>query len=715
MRRMTVGGLILMLAGCNGQAPTNVVAEQVAQYPDTRVDVVTDHYHETSVDDPYRWLEGLDTPEVAEWVTAQNRLSADWLARFAPQAELRPVVERAIRYQRWGHPVRRGDRYFYSYSDGVKNQPVVYVTADLDEVGEVLLDPNGLSDDGTKALTGYETSKDGRYFAYGVSDGGSDWRSWHILNVETGRHEDEVLDGIKFSEVSFAADGSRFYYSRYPEGADGRPDDQRQVVVYSHRMGTPQADDERIFAIEDHPTRNPYATVSDDGDYLIIGVFDGFDANGTYYLPLQEGKPSTMEAPIRLIDDWDARYEFLGNHGSVFYFFTDQGATRGRVIAVDTRTPARDAWTEVVAETADTLESASYVGGHFVLSYLRNAHAHVVVIDRVGNTSATPTLPGLGTVTGFGGVANDPITFFTYEDYGTRETVFRYDVSTNELQQFGRRAQAADGPTIVTEQVFIKAENGVEVPAFLVRRADVEPNGQLPTLLYGYGGFNIALTPSYGAMSRAWVESGGLFVSANLRGGGEYGKQWHAAGTKTNKQNVFDDFIAVAEWLISAGYTRPANLGIMGRSNGGLLVGAALTQRPDLFGVALPAVGVLDMLRYHTASANARAWSSDYGLSENPEEFDALFAYSPYHRLRAACYPPTLVTTADRDDRVVPWHSYKFAARLQAGQACPSPTLIMIETRAGHGAGKPIDMVVDDYTAQLSFAAWALGLSANGK
>jgi prolyl oligopeptidase len=719
MQQSTILGLlIIVLLGCAEPSPPTLATANKLQYPTTAVDVVTDRYHGTDVADPYRWLEALESPAVAEWIAAQNAVSKQWFDNAPQQPQIRAAVERAIRYQRWGHPVRRGDRYFYTYSDGEKNQPLVYVTSDLKEVGEVLLDPNGLREDGTKALTSYEISDDGRYFAYGVSDGGSDWRTWHFLDVETGKPLQEVLDGIKFSEVSFTADGAHVYYSRYPDDADGQPNDQAQVAIYRHRLGSPQLEDVLVFNIEDHPRRDPYGTVSDDGAFLIIHVSDGFDANGVYYLPLDQGPAQSSRKPTRLLDDWDARYQFLGNDGHRFYFFTDESAPRGRVIAIDTTVSGNSAWTEPVAEVEDALVDVNYVGGHFVLSYLRNAHSYVVVVDRDGATQVIPELPGFGSVVGFSGRADDPVTYFTYEDFATRESVFRYDVSSNEMDALwsgALDAQDAHGAQIVTEQVFIESTTGVQVPAFLVRRRDVEPNGQLPTLLYGYGGFNVALTPAYSAMPRAWIDAGGLFVSANLRGGGEFGKEWHQAGTKTNKQNVFDDFFAVAEWLIESGYTRPANLGITGRSNGGLLVAAALTQRPDLFGAALPAVGVLDMLRYHTASANARAWSSDYGLSENPQEFEALYAYSPYHRLREGiCYPPTLVTSADRDDRVVPWHSYKFAARLQAVQSCSAPTLIMVETRAGHGAGKPIAMLVDDYAAQLGFAAHALGLISGG-
>jgi prolyl oligopeptidase len=709
MWRAVLGCLVLAVTSCTTQPSSHNVPANDIKYPSSPIDPVVDNYHGTDVADPYRWLEALGSADVTEWVKLQNDVAEQWLKTNDLQHQLRPLVDAALRYPAWGRPRRAGSVYFYSYADGEKNQPVVYVTRDLNAQGDVLLDPNTFSADGTMALTGYQISRDGRYLAYGVSDGGSDWRTWRVLDVQAGKPLDDVLTGIKFSEAVFSADGKYLYYSRYPVDADGEPNDQAQVEMFRHRLGTLQTDDEVVFRIDDHPTRNPYGAVSDDGAYLVIGIFDGFESNGIYYLPLQEGLTVPGQEPIRLLDKWDARYEFLGNDGDVFLFLTDQGAARGRVIAIDTANPGPAVWQELVAESADTLESASYLGGRLVLSYIRDAHAYIVVVNRQGAVESVPELPGLGSVVGFHGPSTDTETFFTYEDFATRSTVYRYDVSTNEVQVF--RARPAAVSSIVTEQVFIASKDGTQVPAFLVRRADVRPNGKLPTLLYGYGGFNQVISPSYGAMAQTWVELGGLFVSTNLRGGGEYGADWHEAGTKARKQNVYDDFIAVAEWLVETGYTQPANLGITGRSNGGLLVAAALTQRPELFGAALPAVGVLDMLRYHTASANARAWSSDYGLSENAEEFEALLAYSPYHQLKVdTCYPPTLVTTADRDDRVVPWHSYKFTARMQAVQSCPSPVMILVETRAGHGAGKPISMVVDDYTAQLSFAAAHLGL-----
>ena len=705
--RIIVTGTLLGVVGCAEQAPPSVV-EQLT-YPATKATPVVDDYHGTEVADPYRWLEELTSDEVGAWVASQNETTRGVLAESGLQPRIREVVEETLRYARQGNPVQRGSRYFYSYSDGVKNQPVIYVTEDLDEPGKVLLDPNTLSDDGTMALGNYEVSPDGRYLAYAISDGGSDWRNWYVIDTVTGERLDEELTDIKFTDVSFDSTGDALFYSRYPRNEAGQADDQLQVHMYRHVIGTPQSEDTFVFAITDHPTRNPYGIVSEDGRYLIIGVFDGFDSNGIYFLPLTEGLPVEGTQPTRLFDDWDALYEFLGNDGSVFYFFTNKDAPRARVIAVDTAADEPTV-TEVVSEREETLLGANYVGGRFILEYTRDAYSYVVVADREGNTIEVD-LPGLGTATGFAGAADNPVTFYSYEDFARRERVYQYDVERNESRLIDTNTPGASSSNVVTEQVFVESKDGTRVPAFIVRRADVEPDGATPTLLYGYGGFDVTLTPAYGAMSAAWVQMGGLFVSANLRGGGEYGAEWHAAGRLHNKQNVFDDFIAVAEWLIDSGYTQPKHLGITGRSNGGLLVGAVLTQRPDLFGVALPAVGVLDMLRYHTASANARAWSSDYGLSEDPEQFETLFAYSPYHRVEdGTCYPPTLVTAADRDDRVVPWHSYKFAARLQAAQSCDAPTLLLVETRAGHGAGKPIAMQVDDHAAQLSFAAKALGL-----
>jgi prolyl oligopeptidase len=451
--------------------------------------------------------------------------------------------------------------------------------------------------------------------------------------------------------------------------------------------------------------------VTDDGRYLVITLFDGYEKNAVSILDLL--KPAATAKP--LFYAWDALYDFIGSQDDRLYFLTTKNAPHRRIIGVDARQPAATGWPTILPEQNTALASASFVGGKIVAKYVEDAHSVARVYDAEGKPLGDVALPGLGDIVGFEGDATDSETFFSYTDYLTPTQIYRYDVRTNTSTLWRKPKLDASTDQYVTDQVFYNSKDGTRIPMFITHRRDMVKDGNNPVLLYGYGGFNVSLTPAFRASVLAWLEMGGVYAEANLRGGGEYGENWHKAGTLANKQNVFDDFIGAAEFLIKERYTRRARLGIHGRSNGGLLVGAALTQRPDLFGVALPSVGVLDMLRYQTASANARQWSSDYGLSEDAQQFKALYSYSPYHNVKkATCYPPTLVTTADHDDRVVPWHSFKFTAALQAAQACPNPILIRVETRAGHGAGKPVWMQIEDFADQWAFAAQALGMPVPG-
>jgi prolyl oligopeptidase len=584
---------------------------------------------------------------------------------------------------------------------------VLYVADSADAAGRVLIDPNRMSRDGTVALAEFVPDPKGTRVAYAVSDGGTDWKTWRIRDVVSGRDLDEVIRRTKFTSVSWARDASGFYYSRYPARADGSGDDQRQAAIWFHRVGSPQSADRLVYAVTDHPTRVPYGEVTEDGRYLVITLSEGTLTSGIVGLPLD--RPDAVVRP--LLTDWDGLYSYIGARGEQMYFATTAGAPNGRVLCLDMLQPQRSRWRTVVPEVAEALAQATLVGGHVFAVYLKDAHSVVRVYTEGGADAGSIELPGLGTVEGFGGHLDDGETFYSYTDYFTPSRVLRYDIAAGTSRSVFAPALAVDTSRYVTEQVFYPSRDGTRVPMFLVHRRDLERDGRQPVLLYGYGGFDIALTPAYSAGALAWLDLGGIYAVANLRGGGEYGEAWHEAGIRGKKQNVFDDFIAAAEYLVRAHYTTPSRIAISGRSNGGLLVAAALTQRPELFGAALPAVGVLDMLRYHTASANARQWSSDYGLSEDPQDFAAQFAYSPLHHLRSGtCYPPTLVTTADHDDRVVPWHSYKFAASLQQTQGCANPVLIRVETRAGHGAGKPQWMQIEDIADQWAFAAHALGM-----
>ncbi|MBU3671701.1 MAG: S9 family peptidase [Sinobacteraceae bacterium] len=678
-------------------------------YPAATRGTVVDTYHGTQVADPYRWLEDASSAATREFVKAQNALATPWLEALPQRAAIRERLTRNWNYERVGLPRQKGGRYFFVRNDGMQNQSVLYVASGLRDTPRVLFDPNAASRDATVALARYEPSPDGKIVAYSLSDGGTDWEIWKFRRVEDGRDLIDELRNTKFFDLSWAPDGSGVYYSRYPARQDDplRGDDQGQPAIYFHTLGTPQSSDRLVYRVGDHPTRAPSATVADDGRYLFVSLFDGYRTNGVDVIDLRS--PTT--AARRLFGDWDARYTVLGSEGDTVYVQTTESAPRGRIIAVDARNPVRAAWRELVPQRELALDEASFVGGRLLVRYVKDAHGYAQMFDRAGKLVADVPLPGLGTVGGFGGTASDTETFFAYTDFLSPGKVLRLDLRDNTTSVWREPKLAADVSPYVTRQEFYTSRDGTRVPMFITHRRDLVRDGKAPTLLYGYGGFNISLTPTFRPAVLTWLEMGGVYVEANLRGGGEYGDAWHEAGTLARKQNVFDDFIAAAEYLIREKYTQPARLAISGRSNGGLLVGATLLQRPELFGAALPAVGVLDMLRYHTASANARQWSSDYGLSENAEDFKALLRYSPVHNTRpGTCYPPTLVTTADRDDRVVPWHSYKFAAALQQAQGCAKPVLLRIETRAGHGAGKPTWMQIEDFADQWAFAAHAIGL-----
>ena len=685
-------------------------AEAAAYPPARRVDH-TDVYHGTKVADPYRWLEQLDAPEVKEWVGAQNTLAQPFLEAIPARRRLIERLTALWNFERYQVPFEEGGRYFFRKNDGLQNQDVLFVMDRWGGEPRELIDPNGFSKDGTVALDEVVPSPDGRIVAYSVQDGGTDWRTWKVRDVGTGKDTADFLEFTKFTGVSWSRDARGFYYSRYPLMPGGaKADDQKAVKVWYHPIGANQSKDVLIYDLG-HPSRETNAFVTEDGRYLIIGVSEGYEASALHFLPLDSGKERPEGKALRLLDKWDALYNFLGNDGSVFYVQTTKDAPRSRVVAIDVAKPDPRDWKTVVPEAAEPLAQASYVGGSIVAQYVKDARSLVRVFDRAGALVREVAMPGLGTAWGFGGHQDKPETFYSFGSFITPITVYRYDVATGSTEQFRQAKVAADLDRYETRQVFYDSKDGTRVPMFIVHKKGLSLDGNNPTLLYGYGGFNVSLTPFYSNPLVVWLEWGGVYAQANLRGGGEYGEPWHLAGTRLKKQNVFDDFIAAAEYLIREKYTSPKRLAIQGDSNGGLLIGAVLNQRPELFAAALPGVGVMDMLRYQTASANARQWSSDLGLSENAEEFKALRAFSPYHNIRdGACYPPTLVTTADHDDRVVPWHSFKYAARLQKAQGCPSPVLLRVETRAGHGAGKPTWMEIEDIADQWAFLVKALGM-----
>ena len=687
-------------------------------YPNARRVEQIDVYHGVAVADPWRWMESSGSAEVQAWILAQNQLTEGYIAALPARAHFATRLRALLDHERMGLPDRESGVYAWTWNPGQAEQDVLRVSRDPTESGTVLIDPASFNADGTVSLGDFKLSPDGSLVAYSLSDGGSDWRTWRVRDTATGRDTDDILVGTKFTPVSWSRDGSGFYYSRYPQdaGDDGalRYDDSRQVAVYYHRLDTAQAADRQVYAINDHPTRDPYPQVAADGRFLIISVEDGYVTNGVYYQRLDDRHGSSVV--IRLLDRWDGRYDFLGAEGEDFYFLSTQSAPLGRIIAVHLGAPETGNWREVVPEGSAAIVSAALIGKRLVIEYVRDAHAEVRLYKLNGEPAADVKLPGQGSVTGFPGTPDDPETFWSYTDFTTPRAIWRLNTATGAVTALRASRQDIDPDRFTTRQVFYTSRDGTRVPMSIVYRKDLVLNGQQPTVLYGYGGFNVSLMPAFSAARMAWIEAGGIYAQANLRGGGEYGEAWHLAGTGLNKQNVFDDFIAAAEWLIANSVTSPAHLAIWGGSNGGSLVGAVLNQRPELFAAAVPAVGVLDMLRYQTASLNARKWASDFGLSDDPAEFAALRAWSPYHNIREGyCYPAVLIQADANDDRVVAWHSYKYAAALQAAQSgvkgCRQPVLIRIETRAGHGAGASVSKLVDEYAAQWAFVAAATGLT----
>ena len=686
------------------QAQTQAQAQAQVQtqakpfdYPPARRQIVIDDFFGIKIADPYRWLEDEESPETQAWIKAENRLTFGYLDAIPARDRLVDRMTKLFNFERYGIPFEEGGKYFYTHNDGLQNQSVLFVADSLKDEPRVLIDPNKFMADGTQALAGYTVSPDGRYIAYGVSDGGSDWKTWYVMDIQTGEKLADDIGHTKFSGVSWDRDSSGFYYSRYPLAADGSDDDQASLIVYHHRLGTLQEKDPLVYKAED-PTHNAYAGVTEDGRFLIISLFKGYLSNAVYYRRLDD--PTGEVKPI--FDAWDAQYSFLGNDGDNMYFSTTKDAPNSRIIMKNAR--ATSAGREIIPEQPEPLQNAGFVGEHLVTQYLKDAKSLVRIYNLDGSLTREVKLPGIGSVRGFGGHADRTESFYSFSGFTQPGAIYRYDIATGQSQLFREPKIDMDMDQFETEQVFYPSKDGTKIPMFIVHKKGITLDGTNPTLLYGYGGFNISLTPRFSVSRLVWVEMGGIYAVANLRGGGEYGEAWHLAGTKLNKQNVFDDFIAGAEWLIDEGYTSTPKLAIEGGSNGGLLIGACLTQRPDLYGACIAHVGVLDMLRYHLQSANARQWADDFGISEKEDEFHAQLAYSPYHNVTdGRRYPPTLVTTAEGDDRVSPWHSYKFAAMLQHAHVGYDPVLIRIESRAGHGGGKPLSKAIREIADVYAF------------
>jgi len=678
-------------------------------YPTAPTNNQIDDYSGVKVADPYRPLEDPDSPESRTWIEAENKITFDFLKSIPERDGIRKRLTEVWDYERFGVPFKENDRYFFSKNMGLQNQNVLYTAANFSEKPRELLDPNLLAKDGTIALGGMDVTDDAKLMAYGLATAGSDWQQWKVRDVATGKDRQDVIDWVKFSNASWKKDGSGFFYSRYD-----KPDEKNKLrsQVYNHKLffhqlGTPQSEDNLIYERPDQKEWLLNAEVTDDGRYLIISVQRGTDPkNRVFYKNLVDPKSNVVE----LLDKADAEYTFIDNDGPVFMFKTNLDAPLGRIIAINTCKALPPKIDELVPESKDKLEAVSSVGDRFVALYLKDAHSAVKLFKRDGSPDGEIKLPGLGTAAGFTGKRKDRETFYSFTSFTTPTEIFHYDFDKRASELLFKPKVKFNSDDYTTEQVFYKSADGTRVPMFVSYKKGMKRNGQNPTYLYGYGGFDISQTPGFKPENLVWMEMGGIYAVANLRGGGEYGEKWHESGMLHTKQNVFDDFIGAAQYLIDNKYTSTPKLAIGGGSNGGLLVGACITQRPDLYGAALPNVGVMDMLRFEKFTIGW-AWTSDYGSAQKADDFPFLIAYSPLHHIaKNCCYPPTLITTADHDDRVVPAHSFKFAATLQAAQGCDKPTLIRIETKAGHGAGKPTTKIIEETADRWAFLVKELGV-----
>jgi len=680
------------------------------RYPEARKSDLVEQLHGQAVADPYRWMEEIDSEETKAWVAAQAKLAQGYLSQLPGRERIEKRLEEIWDYDKISMPRRESGRLFYSRQSGLQNQAVLYWRED--EAGaeeKVLLDPNRLSADGTVALSGYSVSEDGKFLAYGLSSSGSDWKEWRVREIDSGNDQPDHIRWSKFSGASWTTDSKGFCYSRFDEPKEGEELKGANYYhkLYYHKLGDGQSQDELLYERKDEKEWNFSGHFTEDGAYLLIHVFTGdFGKNGIFYKELGVEGAEVVE----LLAPGDAAYDYIGNDGSSFYFRTDKQAPKGRVIALDLTDPDPGQWSEILPETAHKLEEVSLVGDTFFATYQVDARHRVTLFALDGSEIRDLELPGIATVYGFGGTREDQDCYYLVTGFARPATIYHYEIESGKSTVYKEPEVDFDPDKYVTKQVFYKSKDGTRVPMFICHKKGIELDGRRPVYLTGYGGFDISLTPGFSLSNAVWMEMGGIFAQPNLRGGGEYGEAWHEAGKKALKQNVFDDFIAAGEWLIENGYTTHERLAIGGGSNGGLLVGACLVQRPELFGAAVPAVGVLDMLRFHKFTIGW-AWQGEYGSPDEAEEFRSLYAYSPYHRVADGVeYPATMVTTGDHDDRVFPAHSFKFGARLQAAQAGEAPVLIRIETKAGHGAGTPTAKIIEAVADKWAFLFDALGV-----
>jgi prolyl oligopeptidase len=692
-------------------AAGTVMADEPLKYPDTFRGPQVDDYHGTNVADPYRWLEDDVRTEkkVADWVEDENKVTNAYLAAIPQREPIRKRLTELWNYEKYSAPSKEGGKYFFTKNDGLQNQAVLYVQDSLTAAPKVVLDPNTWSKDGTIALAGLDISPDGKYMAFGKAEAGSDWAVWRVMELATGKILDDELRWIKFSSPSWSRDNTGFFYGRFPEPTKGQEYQKLAFnqKIYWHTVGTPQSEDKLIYERPDHPDWGFQATATEDGKYLVVSAWIGTDhRDRVVYKDLSDPKASFVD----IIANFDNAYDYLGNDGPIFYFRTDLKAPMHRVVSIDLRDVPAGVKEVIPQDKRDNLTHVSLLGNQFIASYLKDAQTAVKVFKLDGSFVRNVELPGVGTASGFGGQRKETETFYSFSSFATPPSTYRYDLATGTSELLRRSNVKFDPADYEVHQLFYTSKDGTKVPMFVSHKKGIKLDGSNPTLLYGYGGFNISLTPAFSISKLQWMEMGGIYAQANIRGGGEYGKDWHQAAVKLNRPKAYEDFIAAAEFLIEKKYTSTPKLAIQGGSNGGLLVGACMTKRPDLYGACLPAVGVMDVLRFHKFTAG-RYWVDDYGSADNADEFKVIYSYSPYHNLKKGVkYPATLVTTADTDDRVVPSHSFKFIAELQHDQGGPAPVLARIETRAGHGAGRPTSKIIEEVADQWAFLVKNLGM-----
>ena len=708
LRSFIAGGVISLFASA---AAAQLQQSQRPNYPETKKVDQVDNFFGTKVSDPYRWMEDLNSPELAEWVKQENALTEQYLSQIGMRAQFKSRITELWNYPKVSLPFREAGRLFYARNSGLQRQSAFYSRKSLGGPATLVIDPNTLSADGSIALSGFSPSPDGRYLAYGISEGGADWRTLLVRELDSGKQLADTVRWLKGGGMSWTRDGRGFYYARFPEPEAGKQLQNaiHDEKIYYHVVGTPQSQDKLIYERPDHPDWFVYGSVSEDGRYLFISVNRGTEAqNRLYVAELGDPKNPKVDAPIRpLFDKGDASYRAIGNVGSTIYLLTDRDAPRSRVVAFDIGAP--DAWRTVVPEQMNAIEQIALYKGGVAVNYLEDVKAHVRLYGLDGKFIDDLPLPGVGSLQGFSARPDTPEIFYAFTSPLYPTTTFRYDPVAKKTAPFEAPKLSFDASQYETRALFATSKDGTRVPVFVTMKKGLTLDGNNPAMLYGYGGFDISTTPTFRPDVLAWLEQGGIWATASMRGGSEYGEAWHKEGMFERKQNVFDDFIAAAQYLVDQRYTSPTKLGIMGGSNGGLLVGAVEEQRPELFAVALPAVGVMDMLRYHKFTGGG-AWATEYGSADDSTQFEYLVKYSPVHNVKpGTCYPATLVTTADHDDRVVPSHSFKFTATMQAVQACARPVLIRVETQGSHGY-RPTDKRIAELADEWSFAAAGMGM-----